>query len=45
MGDVPLDTQFKEIAAVASASRCAIYPVDARGLQMTSRGTASIAPG
>jgi VWFA-related protein len=28
MQDVPLDIEFKEIAAVASASRCLLYPVD-----------------
>lgn len=32
MGDVALDSQFTEIAAIAAASRCTIYPVDARGL-------------
>jgi len=33
MTDVPLDLQFEELAAVASASRCSIYPVDAWGLR------------
>jgi len=33
MNDVPLDLEFQRIAAVASASRCAIYPVDAWGLR------------
>jgi VWFA-related protein len=32
MEDVPLDTQFRRVAAVASASRVSIYPVDVRGL-------------
>jgi VWFA-related protein len=32
MQDVPLLLQFEDIAAVAAASRCSIYPVDARGL-------------
>ena len=32
MEDVPLDKQFERIAATAAASRCAIYPVDVRGL-------------
>jgi len=32
MGHVPLELQFKEIAAVAAAARCSIYPVDASGL-------------
>lgn len=33
MTDVPLDTEFKQIAAHAAASRCAIYPVDAMGMR------------
>lgn len=32
MGHVPLELQFKEIAAVAAAARCSIYPVDVSGL-------------
>jgi len=32
MGHVPLEDQFREIAAVAAAARCAIYPVDVGGL-------------
>ena len=32
MKDVPLDYQFERIAAIAASSRCAIYPVDVRGL-------------
>ena len=32
MRDVPLEEQFQDLAAMASASRSAIYPVDARGL-------------
>ena len=32
MKDVPLDTQFEQLAAVASTSRCSIYAVDPRGL-------------
>jgi len=32
MGDVPLDLQFKEIAAVAANSRTFVYPVDVTGL-------------
>jgi len=31
MKDVPLDTQFEKLAAVASTSRCSIYAVDPRG--------------
>jgi hypothetical protein len=31
MKDVPLDTQFDQLAAVASTSRCSIYAVDPRG--------------
>ena len=33
MTDVPLDLQFRQIAAHAAASRCAIYPVDAVGMR------------
>jgi VWFA-related protein len=33
MKDVPLDLQFREIAAIAGASRWSIYPVDAWGLR------------
>jgi len=33
MTDVPMDLEFQEIAAIASASRCSIYPVDAWGLR------------
>jgi VWFA-related protein len=33
MQDVPLDSQFEEIAAIAATSRCALYPVDAGGLR------------
>jgi VWFA-related protein len=32
MEDVPLDKQFERIVATAAAARCAIYPVDVRGL-------------
>ena len=32
MQDVPLDYQFEQIAALAAASRCAVYSVDAYGL-------------
>ena len=32
MEDVPLEYQFEQIAAIAASSRCAIYPVDVRGL-------------
>ena len=31
MKDVPLNTQFEQLAAVASTSRCSIYGVDPRG--------------
>jgi VWFA-related protein len=34
MADVPLDSQFKKIAAVATSSRCSFYPVDVAGLRM-----------
>ncbi len=33
MGDVPLDTQFERIAAVAATSRAALYTVDPYGLK------------
>ena len=32
MRDVPLDTDFRLLAASAATSRCTIYPVDVRGL-------------
>ena len=32
MGDVPLDEQFANLAAMAAASRSVVYPVDVRGL-------------
>ena len=32
MGDVPLDIEFRRIAALAATTRCAFYPVDVRGL-------------
>lgn len=41
MQDVPLMLQFEDIAAVAAASRCSIYPVDARGLTVPEGGPAS----
>ncbi|HEX4824411.1 MAG TPA: hypothetical protein VFV19_08865 [Candidatus Polarisedimenticolaceae bacterium] len=34
MKDLPLEDQFREIAAQAAASRCTIYPVNVRGLQV-----------
>jgi VWFA-related protein len=48
MQDVPLMLQFEDIAAVAAASRCSIYPVDARGLVAPDPGGGGppqIAPG
>ena len=33
MGDVPLDIEFRQIAAQAATARCAFYPVDVRGLE------------
>jgi len=35
MEDVPPDSEFKRIAALAAASRSALYPVDVRGLTTT----------
>ena len=32
MEDAPLELQFQELAAIASVSRCSVYPVDVRGL-------------
>jgi VWFA-related protein len=32
MLDVPLELQFQQLAAVATVSRCSVYPVDVRGL-------------
>jgi VWFA-related protein len=46
MRDVPMDLQFRSLAAHAAASRCSIYPVDVLGLTtatMTS-GPAGPAP-
>ncbi len=34
MRDVPLDEQFRKLAAMAAASRSVIYPVDIRGLDV-----------
>jgi VWFA-related protein len=42
MGDVPLDSQFRQIAALAAGSRCAIYPVDARGLDSSTGARSSV---
>lgn len=44
MEDVPLDLQFAEVATVAAAARCTLYPIDARGLYYQPM-LASIAPG
>ena len=43
MQDVPLDLEFREIAAVASASRCKVYPVDCLGLT-AQRGAVGVGP-
>ncbi|MDX1388964.1 MAG: hypothetical protein R3344_07220, partial [Acidobacteriota bacterium] len=45
MRDVPLDTEFNRIAAVAAASRCSIYPVDAGGLRVGAGGMRVSEPG
>ena len=45
MTDVPLDIEFERIAAVAAASRCSIYPVDAGGLRVSGGGMRSSIPG
>src|SRR5262245_51018193 len=39
MRDVPLDSQFRDLAAMASASRCVVFPVDVRGLDAGAQGT------
>lgn len=39
MEDVPLDLQFEKISALAAGSRCAVYPVDVRGLTSPDVGT------
>jgi len=44
MRDVPLDLQFRQLAAHAAASRCSIYPVDVLGLP-TDRMAPAAAPG
>ncbi len=41
MTDVPLDLQFSEIAAMAAAARCSIYPADVRGLRTYESGLAA----
>lgn len=33
MTDVPFEQQFRQLAALAAAARCVIYPVDVRGLR------------
>jgi VWFA-related protein len=40
MTDVPLDLEFRRLAAVAAASRCSLYPVDLRGLGTAVPGLA-----
>lgn len=45
MSDVPLETQFERLAAVASVSRCALYPVDLRGLVPPDMGVAELPGG
>jgi len=32
MQDVPLDEQFRKLAAMVAASRSVVYPIDVRGL-------------
>jgi len=44
MEDVPLDSQFRQIAAMAAGSRCSVYPVDARGLTTAEGGPAAGRP-
>jgi VWFA-related protein len=36
MRDVPLDEQFRKLAATAAASRSVVYPIDVRGLDAES---------
>ena len=36
MRDVPLDEQFRKLAATAAASRSVVYPIDVRGLDSES---------
>jgi VWFA-related protein len=45
MRDIPLDVQFRELAASASAARCSIYPVDANGFMEPGATPPSIEPG
>ncbi|MDX1387680.1 MAG: VWA domain-containing protein [Acidobacteriota bacterium] len=45
MRDVPLDLEFNRIAAVAAASRCSIYPVDAGGLRVEAGSMRVSEPG
>lgn len=44
MTDVPLDLQFKQLAGVAAASRCSIYPVDPGGLRPKRMAAVTAAP-
>ena len=41
MSDVPLDEQFRQLSAQAAASRCALYPVDVRGMYPSGPWTRS----
>ena len=41
MKDVPLDSQFRALAAAAAVSRCSLYPIDAEGLT-TPTGPANV---
>jgi len=45
MQDVPLDYQFEQIAALAAASRCAVYSVDPYGLVAPDIGGGRGRPG
>jgi len=40
MTDTPLDLEFTELAAIASNSRCSLYPVDTRGLTAPTKDIA-----
>lgn len=45
MRDVPLENEFRELAAVAAGARCALYPVDASGLRAELPGGGNARPG
>jgi hypothetical protein len=45
MRDTPLDLEFAELAAIASTSRCSLYPVDTGGLTAPTKDIAAVPGG